>query len=201
MTATRYQHHDVENAEAGTYYYDCVGFVAYTMSQATPLADTTIRDEYHIAPNHVPAPRGVRAPVRDARRHPDRLGARQPRRRPAPGRRRGVVLQPPRRARTSQAATHTSRGHAFVVASMPQPSGTDSYLVQVWDSTGTPHGPNDTRRTNPKNLPDAVGKPSGLGIGTVRVDAGADGTIATVHWSPSSGPVPAAHFGMGRPVS
>jgi len=87
------------------------------------------------------------------------------------------------------------------VASAPQPSGTDSYLVQVWDSTGTPHGPNDTRRTNPKNLPDAVGKPSGLGMGTVRVDAGADGAIATVHWSPSSGPVPAAHLGMGRPVS
>ncbi|HEY6317089.1 MAG TPA: hypothetical protein VI462_04280 [Acidimicrobiia bacterium] len=200
MTATRYQHHDVEDAEAGTYYYDCVGFVTYAMSQATPIADATIRDEYHIAPDRVPAP-GVFvhlfATLDGSQAGWEPVGQVADLR---PG---DVVAWSYDSASSSNEPGHdrTSRGHAFVVASAPQPSGTDSYLVQVWDSTGTPHGPNDTRRTNPKNLPDTGGKPSGLGTGTVRIEAGADGAIATVRWSPSSGPVPAAHFGMGRPVS
>jgi hypothetical protein len=200
MTATRYQHHDVENAAAGTYFYDCVGFVSYALSQAAPTADATIRREYNIGPNRVPAPGRFVSLF-------GTLDGSQPGWEPVatvadlrPG---DVVAWSYVSATSSNEPghDHASRGHAFVVASVPQASGTDSYLVQVWDSTGTPHGPNDTRRTNPKNLPDAGGKPSGLGTGAVRIDASPDGSLATVHWSPSSGPVPAAHFGMGRPVS
>jgi hypothetical protein len=200
MTATRYQHRNVENAAAGTYFYDCVGFVTYALSQAAPTADATIRRAYNIAPNRVPAPGRFVSLF-------GTLDGSQPGWEPVatvaslrPG---DVVAWSYDTATSSNEPghDHASRGHAFVVASVPQPSGTDSYLVQVWDSTGTPHGPNDTRRTNPKNLPDAGGKPSGLGTGTVRLDASPDGSLATVHWSPTSGPVPAAHFGMGRPVS
>ena len=200
MTATRYQHHNVENADAGTYFYDCVGFVTYALSQAAPVADATIRRDYSIRSDRVPAPGvyvrlfttldGNQAGWESVTRVADLQ----------PG---DVVAWSYDNATSSNEPghDHSARGHAFVVAGVPQPSGSNSYLVQVWDSTGTPHGPNDTRRTNPKNLPDAGGKPSGLGSGTVRLDAGPDGSLTTVHWTPTSGPVPAAHYGMGRPVS
>jgi hypothetical protein len=93
-----------------------------------------------------------------------------------------------------------SNGHAFVVAAAPTRDGAGSWLMSVWDSTGTPHGPNDTRRSNPKNLPGANGKPSGLGRGTVRLDTNTDGTLTNVHWSASSGTVAPARYGIGRPA-
>jgi len=200
MTATRYQHHNVENTAAGTYYYDCVGFVTYALSQAAPVADATIRGKYSIRPDRVPAP-GVY--VRLFTTLDGSQTGWEPVTRVADLQPGDVVAWSYDNAASSNEPghDHSARGHAFVVASVPQPSGSGSFLVQVWDSTGTPHGPNDTRRTNPKNLPDAGGKPSGLGSGTVRLDAGPDGSLAAVHWTPTSGPVPAAHYGMGRPVS
>jgi len=200
MTATRYQHRNVENAEAGTYFYDCVGFVTYALSQAAPVADATIRHDYAIRADRVPAP-GVY--VRLFAALDGSQAGWEPVTRVADLQPGDVVAWSYDNAVSSNEPghDHSARGHAFVVAGLAQPSGSDSYLVQVWDSTGTPHGPNDTRRTNPKNLPDAGGKPSGLGSGTVRLDAGPDGSLTTVHWTPTSGPVPAAHYGMGRPVS
>ena len=200
MTATRYQHRNVENTTAGIYYYDCVGFVTYALSQAAPVADATIRRAYSIRSDRVPAP-GVY--VRLFTTLDGTQAGWEPVTRVADLQPGDVVAWSYDNAASSNEPghDHSARGHAFVVASTPQPSGSDSYLVQVWDSTGTPHGPNDTRRTNPKNLPDAGGKPSGLGSGTVRLDAGPDGSLATVHWTPTSGPVPAAHYGIGRPVS
>src|SRR5579859_6658529 len=46
MTATRYQHHNVEDAAAGTYFYDCVGFVTYALGQAAPTARSTIMTKF-----------------------------------------------------------------------------------------------------------------------------------------------------------
>jgi hypothetical protein len=200
MTATRYQHRNREDAAAGTYFYDCVGFVTYALAQAAPTARTTIIDTYKIAPGRVPSPKKYVQLF-------GTLNGSQPGWSPV----RSVAdLQPgdvvawaydDATSSNEPGHDHAASGHAFVVGGAPQASGSRSYLVTVWDSTGTPHGPNDTRRTNPKNLPGPSGKPSGLGTGTVRIDAAADGSIATVHWSPDSGPVPAAHFAMGRPTS
>jgi hypothetical protein len=171
------------------------------LSQAAPVADATIRRDSSIRPDRVPAP-GRYVALFTAL-----VTSRQAGWEPVtdvadlqPG---DVVAWSYDNAASSNEPghDHAARGHAFVVAGVPQPSGNASYLVQVWDSTGTPHGPNDTRRTNPKNLPDGGGKPSGLGSGTVRLDAGPDGSLTAVHWTPTSGPVPAAHYGMGRPVS
>jgi hypothetical protein len=189
MTATRYQHRNREDVAAGTYFYDCVGFVTYALGRAAPAARSTIM--HAIRRGFVPSPaRYVRlfdeldgtqtgwTPVRLVRDlHPGDIVA--------------WTYEHPA----------SSNGHAFVVASPPQPDGRRSALVRVWDSTATPHGPHDTRRTDPKNLPGPNGKPSGLGSGTVRIDTNIDGTLATVHWSPTSSAVPAARFGIGRPTS
>ena len=200
MAATRYQHRNRENLEAGTYFYDCVGFVTYALGRAAPVARSTIMSTFSIRAGLVPSPElyvrlfdelnGGQAgwtavhDVADLR----------------PG---DVVAWSYDSTTSSNEPghDHAAHGHAFIVASPPQPDGPRSYLVQVWDSTATPHGPNDTRRTNPKNLPGPDGRPSGLGTGTVRLDANTDGTLGTVHWSPTGGSVPAAHFGMGRPTA
>jgi hypothetical protein len=200
MTATRYQHHNVENAVPGTYFYDCVGFVTYALDQAAPAAHSTIMTRFSVRPGRVPSPglfvqlfgqlNGTQAGWAPVHRVADLLLG-------------DVVAWSYDNAASSNEPghDHMSRGHAFIVAAAPQPDGTNSYLVQVWDSTATPHGPNDTRRTNPKNLPGPNGKPSGLGTGTVRLDANADGALANVHWSPTSGTVPDAHLAMGRPTA
>jgi len=200
MTATRYQHRNVERRGVGTYFYDCVGFVTYALGQAAPTAQATILDTFHVRPGYVPSP-GLYVRLFDA------LDGTQPGWAPVrtvaalrPG---DVVAWSYRAASSSNepGGDHRARGHALIVGSVPEPSGPGSYLVTVWDSTGTPHGPDDTRRTNRKNLPDAAGRPSGLGSGTVRLDAAPDGALLTVHWSPTSGPVAPAEFAMGRPTA
>lgn len=200
MTATRYQHHNVEDAAAGTYFYDCVGFVTYALERAAPTARDTIDARFSIRPGFVPSPgRFVQLF--------DELDGTQAGWSPVhqvsalePG---DVVAWAYDRSTSSNepAHDHAASGHAFIVAAAPVPDGARSYLVQVWDSTGSPHGPNDTRRTNAKNLPGPAGRPSGLGQGTVRLDAAADGALVTVHWSPAGRPVPAARFAMGRPTA
>ena len=200
MTATRYQHHNVENAAAGTYFYDCVGFVTYALSQAAPVAHSTIMTKFSVRQGRVPSPGlyvqlfdqldGSQAGWAPVHRVADLL----------PG---DIVSWSYDNATSSNEPghEHASRGHAFVVAAAPQADGTNSFLVQVFDSTGTPHGPKDSRRTNPKNLPGPNGKPSGLGTGTVRLDADAAGALVNVHWTPTSGTVSAADFAMGAPTS
>jgi hypothetical protein len=56
MIATRYQHHNQESEADHTYFYDCVGFVSYAMSQAAPTASTTTRDTLKIKKGYVPSP-------------------------------------------------------------------------------------------------------------------------------------------------
>lgn len=200
MTATRYQHHNVEDAAAGTYFYDCVGFVTYALGQAAPVARATIMTKFSIRPGRVPSPGlyvklfdqldGSQAGWAAVHRVADLL----------PG---DIVSWSYDAAVSSNEPghDHAARGHAFVVAAAPQADGASTFLVQVFDSTASPHGPNDSRRTNPKNLPGPNGKPSGLGTGTVRLDTGAAGALVNVHWTPTSGTVSAAHFAMGAPTS
>lgn len=200
LTATRYQHHNVEDAAAGTYFYDCVGFVTYALGQAAPVARSTIMTKFSIRPGRVPSPGlyvklfdqldGSQAGWSAVHRVADLL----------PG---DIVSWSYDNVASSNEPghDHAARGHAFVVAAAPQADGANSFLVQVFDSTATPHGPNDSRRTNPKNLPGPNGKPSGLGTGTVRLDADAAGALVNVHWTPTSGTVSAAHFAMGAPTS
>jgi hypothetical protein len=192
MTVTRYQHHTQVDATAGRYFYDCVGFVAHALRESDPTAIATVRRLFAITPNRVPAPARFVAVFTATGPEPagwqrvTRLADARP----------GDVLA------WSYDHPARSNGHAAVLASTPRPGGRDSYLVDVWDSTATPHGPHDTRIANPVNLPAANGQASGLGRGTIRVDVDhRSGSVRAVHWTPTSGAVAAAHFGLGRPTS
>jgi len=78
-------------------------------------------------------------------------------------------------------------GHVMFLASAPRPrdataplvDGTTQWDIDVLDSTGSPHGPTDTRFVR-------GGKArSGVGRGTIRVYANADGSLAGYAWSVS----------------
>jgi hypothetical protein len=198
MVATRYQHHNQESEADHTFFYDCVGFVSYAMSQAAPTASTTTRDTLKIKKGYVPSPASyVRlfgkvdagtglagwAPVTS-------VAALQA----------GDVVA---WYYDSGAAAKpgSASGHAVVIAGPPSQTGSDAYSVLVYDSTATPHGSDDTRRTNPANKPGPHGKPSGLGRGTIGIQAKSDGQIAAVQWSAGGSAVKSAHYGMARPVS
>jgi hypothetical protein len=189
MSETRYQHLRV--VSGGRFFYDCVGFLAYALGQADPVALATINRTFSIAAHRVPSPARFVSLF-------DRLDGAQLGWRPI---RRVADLEPGDVIAWTYVNPTGSNGHAAVVAEAPVASSAGSYLVTVWDSTATPHGPADTRRVNPRNLPGPNGRPSGLGSGTIRVDARPDtGAVLAVHWSPSSGPLAPAHYGLGRPT-
>lgn len=198
MAATRYQHQNRESEANHTYFYDCVGFVSYAMSRAAPTAWATARDTLHIRKGYVPSPAHYAslfatvnggtsitgwAPVQS-------VTALQP----------GDVIVWYYDA-AARDKPGSASGHAVVVAETPTPTGPDAYSALVYDSTATPHGPNDTRLTNRANQPGPVGKPSGLGEGTIGILATAGGQIAAVQWSSGGRAVASAHYAMARPVS
>jgi hypothetical protein len=198
MVATRYQHHNQESEIDHSYFYDCVGFVSYSMRRAAPTAWATTQDTLKIRAGFVPSP-GRYVSLFDKLDAGTNLAGWAPVTSVA-------ALQPgdvvawsyDRRAATKPGS---ASGHAVVIAATPTRSGPDAYSVLVYDSTGTPHGPDDTRRTNPANEPDPGGRPSGLGEGTIGLVAAPDGHIAAVQWSAGGRAVSAAHYGMARPVS
>jgi len=191
MTATRYQAALRVNLVRGTYFYDCVGFVTYALGRRMPQARETVYRAFNIAPSRIPSPARYVALF-------GQLDGTQAGWQPV---RRVTDLQPGDVVAWSYTHPHGANGHALIVGSAPQRVGADQYLVTVWDSTATPHGTDDTRRTNPKNLPGRNGKPSGLGRGQTVFDAGANGAITRVHWSPEGSAVGPATYAMGRPVS
>lgn len=56
MTATVYQHHTQVDRAAGTYRYDCVGFVSYALRRAAPQAWATTVKVTGIAAGRIPSP-------------------------------------------------------------------------------------------------------------------------------------------------
>jgi len=190
MTATRYQAALRVNLGRGTYFYDCVGFVTYALGRVAPVARQTVYRTFNIAPDRVPSPARYVTLFQE-------LNGTQPGWLPV---RQVADLKPGDVVAWSYTHPDHANGHALVVGSVPRLIGTSQYLVTVWDSTATPHGPQDTRLTNPKNLPGVNGKPSGLGRGEVVFDTAANGSIVRVHWSPGGSAVGPATYAMGRPV-
>ena len=198
MVATRYQHHNQESEIDHTYFYDCVGFVSYAMTRAAPTAWATTRDTLKIRSGYVPSPASYL-----------RLFARLDAGNNLPGWApiaSVAALQPGDVVAWYYDAAATDKpgsasGHAVVIAGPATKTGPGAYSVLVYDSTATPHGPQDTRLTNPANQPTAAGKPSGLGRGTIGLLVTSSGTISSVQWSAGGRSVRSAHYGMARPTS
>jgi hypothetical protein len=193
MTQTKYQHHDEENVPAGTYYFDCVGWTTFLLEHAASTAAASLREQTGVKdPHRVPTPA----------RYSQFLSGLATR--PTAGWeaitnvvdvRAGDLL-----AWYPESNNPDERGHAVVAAGPAQRQSDGTYAVVVIDSTGTPHGPDDTRRTDRRALPLADGRPSGLGVGTIGVVADpATGAPTSVLWSLGTTPVRKT-IGMGRPT-
>lgn len=192
MTATRYQHMDIEDAAAGTYYYDCVGMVTYTLRLATPQALRTLLADLRIRPGYVPSPPLYVQWFTSLDTEPDpfwqdvsRVADIQP----------GDVIAWNLEANNPDS---TVKGHAVIAAGPPLLLADGSYALLVYDSTATPHGPTDSRHDDPRNEIGPNGLPSGLGKGTIQlIPDPTTGAPVAVAWTVGTAPT-TVPIGIGR---
>lgn len=197
MDWTIYAHHDVVDASAGTYQFDCVGMTNYFLSVGAPAANQALRSKLGIGNHYVPRP--VSMARYFASLPPAGNGSWLPVRQVTDIQGGDIIAVPPK------SGTHQS-GHALVAAGKPLLLTNGDYALLVYDSTGTPHGPADTRLTDPHNRPLPPTKarpyprPSGLGSGTIEIKPGSGGIPRTMYWS-INGPAYGAALQIARPAS
>jgi hypothetical protein len=192
MSATRYQHMDQENAAAGTYFYDCVGMVTYTLRLAAPQATDALLTDLRIKPGYVPSPphyvqwfTSLDTEPNPSWQEVSRVADVQP----------GDVLAWNLEANNPSS---TVPGHSVIAAGPPLLLSDGSFALLVYDSTATPHGPFDSRRTDPRNETGPNGLPSGLGKGTIQLIPDATtGAPVSVAWTVGTAPT-IAPIGIGR---
>lgn len=191
MTQTRYQHKDEEYPERGVYYYDCVGMVTFTIGLANPAARDAMYQVTGIRRGFVPSPARYVEWISWIASEPNRLWERVPRVADVrPGDILAWVYEP--NNPTGDGAPH---GHSVIAAGPPLPLSDGTFALLVYDSTASFHGPFDTRRTDPRNLPLEVenstshGNPSGLGRGTIQlIPDPTSGAPVAVAWTVGTHP-------------
>ena len=187
MTKTKYQHHDVENAAAGTYYFDCVGLADYFLGQGAPKALAALRAVEHIPVGYVPSPNHFAAYLRSL---------------PAAGN--GLWLpishvlhiQPGDLIIMEKPSTPGAKfvGHAMIAASAPLQLAERTVALTVFDSTGRPHGSDDSRNWDIRTIPakPGAGNGSGFGVGRIQVNVNGSGAPKRISWHVGGNPVPTA---------
>jgi len=191
MVSTVYQYQTKVDRGAGSYQYDCVGFVSYALKRATPQAWATVAKATGIAKGRIPSPAKYRTFF---------AGLAE---RPQPG---WIAVTKASELRPGDVVawehkTATSVGHAVVIGSNPIPGPDGSWLVEVYDSTASPHSddsrPNDQRA----QMLDSTGRRSGLGHGTMVFMADpATGALTGLRWSVKA-KITAVPIAAGRPTS
>lgn len=191
MTSTRYQHRTRVDRRAGFYRYDCVGFVSYALRQAAPLAWATLAKATGIAKGRIPSPSRYRTFFDGLAESPQpgwtavtKASALRP----------GDVVAWEHR-------TKSANGHAVVIGGRPVPLPDGSWLVEVYDSTSSPHG-EDSRPTDLRaQLLPPSGRHSGLGHGQMVFMADPDtGALTGLRWSPKAQAI-TVPIAAGRPLS
>ncbi len=191
MTTTLYQYQTRVDRTTGSYRYDCVGFVSYALKQAAPHAWDSAFKATGIAKGRIPSPPRYRAFFASLAEKPQ------------PGWEavtKASALRPGDVVAWEQ-TTATAVGHAVVIGSVPMAGPEGTWLVEVYDSTSSPHSddsrPNDLRA----EVLASTGRRSGLGCGVmVFIADPASGALNGYRWSPKSktNTVPIA---AGRPTS
>jgi hypothetical protein len=186
MTRTKYQHKDRENATKGTYYFDCVGLADYFLRLAAPNALADLRAAEGVRTGYVPTPDEFGSylsavPASGASLWSTVSGISQVR----PG---DLIVMD----KITNPDTANFVGHAMIAGGKPQRLANGSYSLKVWDSTGTPHGPKDSRLTDPRAIKDKpnASSGSGLGTGTIQIWVGSGGAPQSISWSIGDKPVP-----------
>jgi hypothetical protein len=191
MKTTLYQHRTQVDWEAGSYRYDCVGFVSYALKRATPEAWATIVKATGLAKGRIPSPPRYRTFLASLAKQP----------------------QPGWRAVTKAAElrpgdvvawehkTETSSGHAVILGGVPVPAPDGAWLVEVYDSTSSPHS-EDSRPTDPRaEVLASSGRRSGLGHGVMVLLADpASGALTGLRWSTKAKAL-TVPIAAGRPIS
>ncbi len=178
MSQTRYAHRSVKDVARGYYQFDCVGFTMFNLAQSNPVARKAFRKQARIAPGRVGKPSqwygffvGQNGPLP-----------------PSWARITNVTSVRPGDYLAFTKGRHRFVGHAAIVANAPKRLADGSYSVDIFDSTGHPHGPNDTRRTDPRNFrPAGKTNGTGLGRGTMRLLVNRGGQITGAKWSVDAG--------------
>lgn len=191
MTTTLYQHKTEVDRTAGSYRYDCVGFVSYALKHAAPQAWASAFKATGIDKGRIPRPPRYRtffASLADT---------------PQPGWEAVVKIADlrPGDIVAWEHKTATAVGHAVIIGTIPVAAPDGSWLVMVYDSTASPHA-EDTRPADERAQPLAPGgRHSGLGHGMMSLIADpATGALTGYRWSPKAktSTVPIA---AGRPLS
>jgi len=191
MTSTLYQHKTRVDLKTGIFRYDCVGFVSYALKQAAPQARESAFKALDIKPGHIPSPPKYRAFIASLMEKPQKgwqAVTKVSELRPG-----DVVVW--------EQKTKTSSGHAVVIGGVPVAGPGGAWVVEVYDSTSSPHGddsrPNDQRA----EVMATNGRRSGLGRGLMAFTTDpATGALTGCRWSPKS-KTKTVPIAAGRPTS
>lgn len=191
MKSTLYQHGTRVDWAAGSFRYDCVGFVSYALKEAAPQARESAFKALGIKPGRIPTPGKYASFFASLAEKPQpgwQAVARAADLRP------GDVV-------AWERVTATSNGHAVVIASVPVEGPDGTWVVEVYDSTSSPHGddsrPDDARA----EVLATSGKRSGLGHGRMAFAADpATGALTGYRWSPKA-KTNTFPIAAGRPTS
>jgi hypothetical protein len=191
MTHTLYQHKTEVDVKAGTYRYDCVGFVSYALKQVAPQARESAFKALEIPPGRIPSALKYRAFFASLPKSPQKGWQAVTK----------VTELRPGDVVAWEFKTETTTGHAVVIAEKPVEGPDGTWIVKVYDSTSTPHG-EDSRSKDPRaEVLAKNGKRSGLGHGKMALAADpTTGALIGYRWTPQSKTkiVPIA---AGRPTS
>ena len=191
MKSTLYQHRTAVDREAGSYRYDCVGFVSYALRHAAPEAWATTVRVTGIANGRIPSPLRYRAFFAELAGKPQ------------PGWQ-SITKVSELRCGDVVAWEHKTRssvGHAVVIGGVPAPGPGGSWLVEVYDSTALPHS-DDSRRTDERaQVLASTGRRSGLGHGVMVFLADpVSGALTGLRWSAEARAIQVL-IAAGRPTS
>lgn len=190
MKRTLYQYATRVDESAGSYCFDCVGFVSHALKKAAPQAWQSVVQATDLAPHRIPTPAKYRTFLASlaASPQPGWLAVTN-----AAELRPGDVI-------AWEHKTASATGHAVIVGSQPTRTADGDWRVEVYDSTSSPHS-EDSRPADPRaGVLATSGRPSGLGHGVmVFLSKESDGSLIGLRWSTKAKAV-LVPIAAGRPV-
>lgn len=191
MKITAYQHRTAVDREAGSYRYDCVGFVSYALRQAAPEAWATVVERTGIGRGRIPSPPRYRAFFESLAVSPQ------------PGWQAVTKVSELRLGDVVawEHKTESAVGHAVIIGGVPLPGPDGSWSVEVYDSTSSPHGDDSRRHDERAQVLASTGRRSGLGHGVMVLIADpASGALVGFCWSAKARAI-TVPIAAGRPTS
>ena len=189
MTTTLYQYRTQVDRATGSYRYDCVGFVSYALRQAAPQAWDSVFKATGIAKGRIPSPPKYQAFFASLAEKAQ------------PGWKAILTVAQlrPGDVVAWEHKTESAVGHAVIIGGVPTRAEDGSWVVEVYDSTSSPHADDSRRDDKRAQILEATGRPSGLGRGTMAFVAEPEsGALIGLRWSPK-GKTVITPIAAGRP--